>query len=66
MRMGFGGWIATFAVIALAIVCYILGRSRIVSAPVSIVLLLVLLTSNVWLFPYISSVQVEQPKNTEP
>jgi len=66
MRMGLGGWVATVVVLALAIGCHVLCRNRVISAPAAIILLLVLLASNIWLFPYISSVQLEQPKDTAP
>ena len=58
--MGLGGWIAGFIVIALATVCLLLFRRHIISAPVAILLLLVLLASTIWLFPYVSSAQLER------
>jgi hypothetical protein len=65
-RMGFGGWVAIFAMIALAVICDLLFRHHIISGPVVIILLLMLLFSTIWLYPYVSSMRLERRGDVQP
>jgi hypothetical protein len=62
--MGLAGWVATFVFIVLALLCFTLFRTHIVSAYFAIALLLANLAVTIWLFPYVCSVQAERRSNT--
>jgi hypothetical protein len=62
MRVSFGGWVATFAGIALVIGCYFLYRGNALSRPVAIALILVQLVAVTWVSPYILPMQLAGEK----
>lgn len=58
MKLSLGGWIASFAVIALAVGCYFLYRGHFISQPVLLTLIAVQFVSAIWLAPYFLPVKL--------
>jgi hypothetical protein len=62
MSVSFGGWVAGFVGIALAVGCFLLFLGGVLSRPIVVALILVQMGSGIWLSPYILPVQLAKEK----